>query len=76
MIVTDREYVEKTEKIFSLLMDVDDELVRKFFDLESSEKLDEKIKVLTELKEGKKPEEIPEYYSILELYPNDGQAWD
>lgn len=76
MIVTDREYVEKKEKIFSLLMDVDDELMRKFFDQESSEKLDEKIKVLTELKEGKKPEDIPEYYSILELYPNDGQAWD
>lgn len=76
MIVTEREYVEKKEKIFSLLMDVDDELVRKFFDQESSEKLDEKIKVLTELKEGKKPEDISEYYSILELYPNDGQTWD
>lgn len=76
MIVTDREYIDKKEKIFSLLMDVDDELVRKFFDQESSEKLDEKIKVLTELKAGKKPEDIPEYYSILELYPNDGQMWD
>ena len=74
--MTDREYIEKKEKIFSLLMEVDDELVRKFFDQESSKKLDEKIKVLTELKEGKKPEDIPEYYSILELYPNDGQTWD
>lgn len=71
-----KEYVEKKEKIFSLLMDVDDELVRKFFDQESPELLDEKIKVLTDLKAGKKPEEIPEYYSILELYPEDGQEWD
>lgn len=71
-----KEYVEKKEKIFSLLMDVDDELVRRFFDQESSEKLDEKIKVLTDLKEGKKPDEIPEYYSILELYPTEEQEWD
>lgn len=71
-----KEYVEKKEKIFSLLMEVDDELVRKFFDQESSEKLDEKIKVLTDLQEGKKPEEIPGYYSILELYPEEGQEWD
>lgn len=71
-----QEYVEKKEKIFSLLMDVDDELVRKFFDQESSELLDEKIKVLTDLKDGKKPEEITEYYSILELYPEEGQEWD
>lgn len=71
-----KEYVEKKEKIFSLLMDVDDELVRRFFDQESSEKLDEKIKVLTDLKEGKKPDEIPEYYGILELYPEEGQEWD
>lgn len=71
-----KEYVEKKEKIFSLLMDVDDELVRKFFDQESAELLDEKIRVLTELKEGKKPDEIPKYYSILELYPKNGQQWD
>ena len=67
-----KEYVEKKEKIFSLLMDVDDELVRKFFNQESSELLDEKIKVLTDLKAGKKPED----YSILELYPEEGQQWD
>lgn len=71
-----KEYMEKKERIFSLLMDVDDELVMKFFDQESYEKLDEKIKVLTDLKEGKKPEEIPEYYSILELYPEEEQEWD
>ena len=56
-----KEYVEKKEKIFSLLMDVDDELVRKFFDQESAELLDEKIWVLTDLNEGKKPDEIPEW---------------
>lgn len=74
--MTDQEYVEKKEKIFSLLMDVDDELVRKFFDQESHKMLDEKIEVLTALKEGKKPAEIPKYYDVLELHPKDGEMWD
>ena len=38
--------------------------------------LDEKIEVLTALKEGRKPSEIPKYYDILELYPEEGAQWD
>ena len=37
--------------------------------------LDEKIEVLTALKNGKKPEEIPKYYAILEKFTPD-QHWD
>ena len=53
-----KEYVEKKEKIFSLLMDVDDELVRKFFDQESSELLDEKIKVLVDSRFGSRKHQV------------------
>ena len=72
--MTDKQ--EKILQIHELIMDVDDVLVSQFFDLESEEMLDTKINVLTQLKNGVPPIEIPEYYSILELYPEDGQMWD
>ena len=53
-----------------------DKLIRDFFDLESDKLLDEKIQVLTDIMNGKKPSEIPNYYDILELYPKDGTFWD
>lgn len=67
---------EKIIKIRHLLNEVDDNLVREFFDIESENLLDEKIQVLTDLKNGKKPNEIPDYYKVLELYPKDGVLWD
>lgn len=67
---------EKKIKIFELLPQVDDPLIDKFFDIESDKMLDEKIEVLTALAKGKPPIEIPQYYDILELYPQDGQMWD
>lgn len=53
-----------------------DQLVAKFFDLDSEELLDKKINVLTKLKNGIPPADIPDYYSILELYPEDDVIWD
>lgn len=47
----------------------------KFFDLNSDEMLDEKIEVLEAVKAGKKISEIPNYYKVLELMPQDG-IWD
>ena len=76
MSMSDQEYIEKREKIFSLLLEVSDSLVAKFFDPDSDKMLDEKIEVLTALKEGRKPSEIPKYYDILELYPEEGAQWD
>jgi hypothetical protein len=67
---------KKIMQIHELLMDVDDILVSKFFDLDSEELLDLKISVLTQLKNGVPPKDIPEYYSILELYPADGEVWE
>ena len=69
---------EKVIQVMELYAEVSgfDLLISKFFDLDSEELLDEKIKVLTQLKNGVPPENIPEYYSILELYPTDGEMWD
>lgn len=68
--------IEKMMQIMDLYAEVKytDELVAKFFDLDSEEQLDLKIKVLTQLKNGIPPADIPEYYSILELYPEG--MWD
>lgn len=73
--MTDREYVEKTEKIFELFLQCDDELIQRFFDLGSDEMLDEKIEVLTALVNGVAPADIPHYYDVLEKMPKEG-IWD
>lgn len=66
---------KKLMKVHQLLTEVSDVLVDRFFDLDSENLLDEKIEVLTALKNGKKPEEIPQYYAILEKFTPD-QHWD
>lgn len=68
-------YVPEKEKIFDLLMLVDDDLINRYFDFDSKELLGDKIEVLTSLSEGKTIIEIPKYYDILELLPQDG-IWD
>lgn len=67
---------EKWEKVAFLLLDVRDPMVHAFFDKNSEELLDEKVEVLTALIEGKTPSEIPKYYDILELKPDDDTHWD
>lgn len=66
---------KKLMKVHQLLTEVSDVLVDRFFDLDSENLLDEKIEVLTALKNGKKPKEIPKYYAILEKFTPD-QHWD
>lgn len=66
---------KKLMKVHQLLTEVSDVLVDRFFDLDSENLLDEKIEVLTALKNGQKPEEIPKYYAILEKFTPD-QHWD
>ena len=61
--------------IMSLMAEVHHPLLR-FLDLESENMLDEKIKVLTDLKNGKTISEIPSFYNILELYPKEDEMWD
>lgn len=47
----------------------------KYFNLDSDELLDEKIEVLTQIKEGKNIAEIPNFYKVLENLPED-DMWD
>ena len=70
--------IEKMIQIMELYAEVSttDQLVARFFDLDSEKMLDQKISVLTQLKNGVPPKDIPEYYSILELYPADDVMWD
>jgi hypothetical protein len=64
---------EKKIKIMQLLSEIYEPMLE-FFDVDSDKMLDEKIKVLTDLKNGKSISDIPNFYDILELYPND--MWD
>ena len=47
----------------------------KYFDSESDKMLDEKIQVLEALKEGKNIKDIPHFYEVFELLPEEG-IWD
>ena len=73
--MTERELIEKRAKILDLLFEVDCYEVSRFFDVDSDEMLDDKIEVLTALKEGKTIAEIPNFYDVLELYPKN-EMWD
>ena len=75
--MTDRELIEKKERIIDLLFQVafPPNFIQ-FFDLESDELLDEKIEVLEALKDGKQIDDIPKFYDILELQPEKGAHWD
>ena len=73
----DKKLIEKYVKVRKLFFEVDfPPMMIQFFDLDSDELLDEKIEVLTALKEGRQISEIPNFYDILELYPKDGEHWD
>ena len=73
--MTERELIEKRAKIMDLLFEVDCYEVSQFFDLDSDKMLDEKIEVLTALKEGNTIAEIPKFYDVLELMPKN-DMWD
>lgn len=73
--MTEREFIEKKAKILDLLFAVDCYEVDQFFDADSDKMLDDKIEVLTALKEGKPIAEIPKFYDVLELYPKN-EMWD
>ena len=65
---------EKKVKIFDLLSSAIGIPEMRYFNVDSDEMLDDKIEVLTQLKEGKPISEIPNFYDILEDLPED--LWD
>lgn len=73
----ENELIDKIVKVRQLFSEVDfPPTMIQFFDLDSDKLLDEKIRVLTALKDGKQIADIPNFYAILELYPKDGEHWD
>ena len=76
--MTEAQKIEKKVKIMDLLLETAGKSIEvdKFFDVDSNELLDEKIEVLTALKNDKPIAEIPKFYDVLELYPKDGEIWD
>lgn len=66
---------DKQIKIMDLLLEVNCYEVDQFFDVDSDKMLDDKIEVLTALKEGKTIAEIPKFYDVLELMPKN-DMWD
>lgn len=66
---------EKKIQIMDLLSYAIGIPVMKYFNLDSDELLDEKIEVLTQIKEGKTIAEIPNFYKVLEDLPED-DMWD
>ena len=69
----DKETAIKLDQIDDLWKEVSQEhrLVKRFFDLDSEKMLDEKIRVLKELKSGKMPGDVKGFYDVLEKYPKD-----
>lgn len=70
----DREIMQKHLQINELLVDVIGVPELKYLNSDSDEMLDEKIEVLTALKDGKTIEEIPNFYKVLEDLPEG--HWD
>lgn len=66
---------KKIVKILRMLFEVDNDLVSRYFDMDSSKMLDDKIEVLTALKHGENIKDIPKFYDVLELLPKEG-IWD
>lgn len=67
--------LEKQIEVTSLLLRADLGRFAKYLDLDSTELLDEKIRVLSEVLDGRPIDEIEGFYDIFELLPKEG-IWD
>ena len=70
--MSDADKLEKLLKIGELLAYSFGVPEMKYFNVESEELLDEKIEVLTQIKDGKAIEDIPNFYKVLEDMPTEG----
>lgn len=59
----------KWYQMMDLWLQCTDMPLKQYFDTNSLKLIDEKIEVLTALRNGQSMLEIPGYYEILELYP-------
>ena len=65
------ESINKKTKIMKLIDEIHNPLILEYFDIESDKNLDKKIKVLEQVKKGKKFSDIDGFWDILELYPSE-----
>lgn len=73
----DKRFEEERKKaeLFILKMQTGDNLVIRFMNDENGEKMEEKIEVCKKLIDGEAPEDIDNYYDVLDDMPkNDGGA--
>lgn len=66
------EKMKKMDKLISLKYKTGDELVERFMNDENGNMLDEKIKVCERLIKGEKPDDIENYYDVLDDMPRSG----
>ncbi|MCB5279346.1 MAG: hypothetical protein LHW59_07480 [Candidatus Cloacimonetes bacterium] len=67
--------LDKRVEVTSLFLHAELGPLARYFDLDSTELLDEKIRVLGEVVDGKTFDEIEGFYDIFELLPKEG-IWD
>lgn len=67
--------LDKRIELTRLFLRVDLGPLERYFDFDSTELLDEKIRVLSERIDGKTIGEIEGFYDIFELLPKEG-IWD
>ena len=69
------ELLDKQIEVLDLYLRAELGRLTSYFDLDSTELLDEKIRVLNEVIDGKNINEIEGFYDIFELLPKEG-FWD
>lgn len=67
-----KELIEKKDIIFKLVDEIHLPVLLEYFDFESDENLDKKIKVLKQVKAGKDIFEIDGFRDVIEKYPDEG----
>lgn len=65
------ELFEKKTKVLQLVDEIAHPVLLDYFDYESNENLDKKIKVLEQMKAGVAIDDIDGFWDILELYPKE-----
>lgn len=65
---------DKTLELMDEIMKCKDDFVHRFMKLEGGD-LDKKLAVVRALNDGKTPDDIPDYYDVLDM-PEEDEIWD
>lgn len=67
---------DKYNRLLNAVIQCDDYMVRRFFDLENEQNIDFKIEVLEKVNSGTPLMQIDGWEKILDKLPPDGEMWD